>query len=135
MRSIHRREQYEIIRSRGSSGRGAYTQDRSLCTLGVYLPSIYLLPRREKYTRVYTVVYPRVHNCIHACTLPRSQYVPSRALWYVSSSGLTPRRTRDTAGASLAMKYYTKGVKEWGILGVIMCRLWGFVIGEEGLGE
>ena len=33
------------------------------------------------------------------------------------------------------MKYYTKGVKEWGILGVIMCRLWGFVIGEEGLGE
>ena len=33
------------------------------------------------------------------------------------------------------MKYYTKGVKEWGILAEITCRLWGFVMGEEGLGE
>ena len=33
------------------------------------------------------------------------------------------------------MKYYTKGVKEWSILAEIMCRLWGFVMVEEGLGE
>ena len=46
------------------------------------MPSEYLLPRRDKYTRVYTTVYPRVHNCIHACTLPRSKYVPRRALVY-----------------------------------------------------
>ena len=43
-------------------GRAAYTQVRNICPLGVYTPSIYLLPRRGKYTRVYTVVYLRVHN-------------------------------------------------------------------------
>ena len=26
------------------------------------MPIVYLLPRRGKYTRVYTVVYLRVHN-------------------------------------------------------------------------
>ena len=61
-------------------GRAAYTQDRNICPLGAYTPSIYLLPRRGKYTRVYTIVYLRVHNCIHTCTQHRSKYVPYRAL-------------------------------------------------------
>ena len=33
------------------------------------------------------------------------------------------------------MKYYTRGVKERGILAEIMCRFWGFVMGDEGLSE
>ena len=32
------------------------------------MPCEYLLPRRDEYTRVYTTVYPRVHNCIPTCT-------------------------------------------------------------------
>ena len=40
----------------------------------------HLLSRREEYTRVYTTVYPRVHNSIHACTLLRSRYILGRAL-------------------------------------------------------
>ena len=39
------------------------------------MPSIYLLSKGDGYTRVYTLVYPRVHNCIHACTLLRSKYI------------------------------------------------------------
>ena len=46
----------------------------------VYLPCIHLLSRREEYTRVYTTVYPRVHNSVHACTLLRSRYILGRAL-------------------------------------------------------
>ena len=44
------------------------------------------------YTRVYTIVYPRVHYCIHACTLPRSKYLLGRALIYVFLGGM-PRRS------------------------------------------
>ena len=113
MRSL-KRPTHETTEDQERGSQGAYAPDSSICVLGAERTSIHLLPRGEECTRVYTVVYPRVHNCIHACTLPRSQYVPSGALWYVSSSGLTPRRARDTAGASLAMKYYTKGVKEGG---------------------
>ena len=43
------------------------------------MPSEYLLPRRDEYTRVYTTVYPRVHYSIHACTQVRSKYILSRA--------------------------------------------------------
>ena len=38
------------------------------------MPSEYLLLRRDEYTRVYTTVYPRVHNSIHACTQVRSKF-------------------------------------------------------------
>ncbi len=34
-----------------------------------------MLSKRDGYTRVYTLVYPRVHNCILACTLLRSKYI------------------------------------------------------------
>ena len=47
------------------------------------MPSEYLLPRRDECTRVYTTVYPRVHNCIHVCTQVRSKYLLSRARLYV----------------------------------------------------
>ena len=59
--------------------------------LGVEIPSVYLLPRRDEYTRVYTSVYPRVHNCIHACTQVRSKYLLCRARLYVYSLGIMPR--------------------------------------------
>ena len=57
-----------------------YAPDGSICVLGAERTSIHLLPRGEECTRVYTVVYPRVHNCIHACTLPRSKYHLYRVL-------------------------------------------------------
>ena len=75
---------HEIPVAREQSSQGAYTEDRSIRLLAVDIPSLYLLPRRGEYTRVYTIVYPRVHNCIHACTLPRSKYVLCRALVYSS---------------------------------------------------
>ena len=40
-------------------------------------------------TRVYTIVYPRVHYCIHACTLSRSKYVLSSTLVCTSIPQLT----------------------------------------------
>ena len=68
----------EIAIVRGQGREGVYAEDRSIRVLGVEIPSIYLLPRRDEYTRVYTTVYPRVHNSIHACTLPRSKYILCR---------------------------------------------------------
>jgi len=59
------------------------------------MPSEYLLPTRDKYTRVYTTVYPRVHNSIHACTQVRSKYLLSRAHLYVYSLGIIPRIFND----------------------------------------
>ena len=59
------------------------------------MPSEYLLPRRDEYTRVYTTVYLRVHNSIHACTLPRSKYILYRACLYVYPLGIMPRIFRD----------------------------------------
>ena len=55
------------------------------------MPSEYLLPRRDKYTRVYTIVYPRVHNSIHACTLSCSKYILCRARLYVYPLGIIGR--------------------------------------------
>ena len=55
------------------------------------MPSEYLLPRRDEYTRVYTTVYPRVHKCIHACTQVRSKYLLCRARLYVCFSGIIRR--------------------------------------------
>ena len=78
-------------------GQAAYTQDRNICILGANMPIVYLLPRRGKYTRVYTVVYLRVHNCIHTCTQHRSKYVLWRALIYSSPRGYPFGSTRDTA--------------------------------------
>ena len=59
------------------------------------MPREYLLPRRDEYTRVYTSVYPRVHNSIHACTLPRSKYILYRTRLYVRFWGIMPRISRD----------------------------------------
>ena len=70
---------------------GAYAEDRSIRVLGVETPCEYLLPRRDKYTRVYTTVYPRVHNSIHACTQHRSKYILCRARLYVYSLGIMTR--------------------------------------------
>ena len=55
------------------------------------MPSEPLLPRGDEYTRVYTTVYPRVHNSIHACTQVRSKYILSRARLYVCFLGIMPR--------------------------------------------
>ena len=55
------------------------------------MPSEHLLPRKDEYTRVYITVYPRVHNSIHACTLPRSKYILSRARLCVYSLGIMTR--------------------------------------------
>ena len=70
----------EITEDQERGSRGAYAEDSSICVLGAERTSIHLLPRGEECTRVYTVVYPRVHNCIHACTLPRSKYRLCRVL-------------------------------------------------------
>ena len=80
---------HEITIVRGRQGANA--EDRSIRTLGVEIPSVYLLPMRDEYTCVYTTVYPRVHNSIHACTLPRSKYILCRARLYVYSLGIMPR--------------------------------------------
>ena len=82
---------HEITIVRGQGRQGVYTEDRSIPALGVDMPSEYLLLRRDEYTRVYTIVYPRVHNSIHACTLPRSKYILCRAGLYVYSLGIIPR--------------------------------------------
>ena len=82
-----------MVREQGRQG--AYAEDRSIRVLGVEIPSIYLLPRRDEYTRVYTTVYPRVHNCIHACTLPRSKYLLCRARLYVCFFEIMPRISSD----------------------------------------
>ena len=44
-------------------------------------------------TRVYTVVYPRVHCCIHACTQRRSLLLRIGALFY-SMDGLSSARQK-----------------------------------------
>ena len=85
------RPTHEITIVRGQGRGGVYAEDRSIRVLGVEIPSVYLLPRRDEYTRVYTTVYPRVHNSIHACTLPRSKYILCRARSYVYSLGIMPR--------------------------------------------
>ena len=70
---------------------GVYAEDGSIRVLGVEIPSVYLLPRRDEYTRVYTIVYPRVHNSIHACTQVCSKYLLCRARLYVYSLGIIRR--------------------------------------------
>ena len=86
---------HEITIAREQGRGGAYTEDRSIRVLGVEIPSEYLLPRRDEYTRVYTTVYPCVHNSIHACTLPRSKYILCRARLYVYSLGIIRRISSD----------------------------------------
>ena len=76
---------------RGQGRQGAYAEDRNIRVLGVDIPSVYLLPRRNEYTRVYTTVYPRVHNCIHVGTQVRSKYLLSWARLYVCFLGIMPR--------------------------------------------
>ena len=63
-----------------------HRKDRSIRVLGVEIPSEYLLPRRDEYTRVYTTVYTRVH----ACTQPRSKYILCRARLYAYFLGIMP---------------------------------------------
>ena len=86
---------HEITIVRGQGRQGAYAEDRSIRVLAVDIPSLYLLPRRDEYTRVYTTVYPRVHNCIHACTQVRSKYLLCRARLYVCFLGIIRRISRD----------------------------------------
>ena len=54
---------HEITIVRGQGHQGIYVEDRSIRVLGVETPCVYLLPRRDEYTRVYTTVYTRVHKC------------------------------------------------------------------------
>ena len=82
---------HEITTVQGQGCQGIYAEDRSIRVLGVEIPSVYLLPRRDEYTRVYTTVYPRVHYCIHACTQVRSKYLLCRARLYVCFLGIMPR--------------------------------------------
>ena len=89
---------HEITIVRGQGRQGAYTEDRSIRVLGAELPSEYLLPRRHECTRVYTTVYPRVHNSIHACTQVRSKYILCRARLYVYFLGIMSRISRDELG-------------------------------------
>ena len=85
----------------------------------IVIPSLALSPYAVLCTRVYTVVYPRVHCCIHACTQRRSlllrfgEYVGcangfSFTLWIGSCllcewallgspEGLVPARRMDTS--------------------------------------
>ena len=86
---------HEITIVRGQGRQGAYTEDRSIRVLGVEIPNVYLLPRREEYTRVYTTVYPRVHNSIHACTQVRSKYLLCRARLYVCFLAIIRRISSD----------------------------------------
>ena len=80
---------------RGQGREGVYSEDRSIYVLGVEIPSESLLSRRDEYTRVYTTVYPRVHNSIHACTQVRSKYLLCRARLYVYSLGIIRRISSD----------------------------------------
>ena len=86
---------HEITIVRGQGREGVYAEDRSIRVLAVDIPSAYLLLRRGEYTRVYTTVYPRVHNSIHTCTLPRSKYILCRAHLYVYSLGIIRRNFSD----------------------------------------
>ena len=68
MRSLERRiykgtkeADNEITEDQERGSRGAYAPDSSICVLGAEQTSIHLLPRGEECTRVYTVVYTRVH--------------------------------------------------------------------------
>ena len=54
---------HEITIVRGEGRGGVYAEDRCIRVLGVEIPIVYLLPRRDEYTRVYTTVYTRVHKC------------------------------------------------------------------------
>ena len=85
---------HEITIVREQGRQGAYTEDRSIRVLGAEIPSEYLLPRRHECTRVYTTVYPRVHNSIHACTQVRSKYILCRARLYVCFLGIIRRISR-----------------------------------------
>ena len=82
---------HEITIVLGRGRQGAYAEDRSVRVLAVDIPSIYLLPRRDECTRVYTTVYPRVYNCIHACTQVRSKYLLCRARLHVCFLGVIRR--------------------------------------------
>ena len=82
---------HEITIVRGQGRQGVYAEDRSIRILGIEIPCEYLLPRRDEYTRVYTTVYPRVHNSIHACTQVRSKYLLCRVRLYVRFLGIMPR--------------------------------------------
>jgi len=78
---------HKVTRGRRQCSRGAYTPSSDICSLGEELRGVHLLPRRGKYTRVYTTVYPPVHNSVHACTLQRSRYVLCGALSYALPRG------------------------------------------------
>ena len=93
----------EITGGRGRSHRGATCFGRGTGILGVDLPTSDLLSRRGKYTRVYTTVYPRVYNSVHACTQLRSKYVRSRAPVAMSLGVLTYGRCGGYGWVSLGI--------------------------------
>ena len=72
----------------GEGSQGVYTQDRNICILGADTPIVYLLPRRVKYTRVYTTVYTRVHNIALSMS--------SVELLYTALLGATPSARLET---------------------------------------
>ena len=109
---------------RGQGRQGAYAEDRSIRVLGVEIPSVYLLPRRDEYTRVYTTVYPRVHNSIHACTQVRSKYLLCRARLYVCFLGIMPRIFSDGLRGSLGYEMIPPKIQRQECASEIMRRLW-----------
>ena len=99
---------HQITRGRVQSRRGAYTQDRIFCILGIYI-EVYTYYLGEKSvhvgiqmcTHVYTIVYTRVHYLALSMS--------SVGLSYVPSSGLTPRRSNGTSKDPLGMQRAPEG--------------------------
>ena len=121
---------HKITIVRGQGRQGAYAEDRSIRVLGVEIPSVYLLPRRDECTRVYTTVYPRVHYCIHACTQVRSKYLLCRARLYVYPLGIMPRIFSDGL-SSLGYKMILPKIQRQECASEIMRRPWGIVAGDS----
>ena len=112
----------EITIVRGQGRRGAYAEDRSIRVLGVEILRVYLLPRRDECTRVYTTVYPRVHKCIHACTQVRSKYLLCGAHLYVYSLGIMPRSHSDGLRGSLGYEMIPPKIQRQECVSEIMRR-------------
>ena len=76
------------LESEGNVVKGHTSIDRSICTLGIDVPRVELLPKRVKYTRVYTTVYQRVYNCVHVSTQVCTHVYTSFLLGGVYMSGI-----------------------------------------------
>ena len=99
-----------LTRGRWQSGRGVSPRDGGTAPLGLVSPRVPRLSRRVWCTRVYTTVYPRVYNSVHACTLPRSRYHPRRALSRVVLG--VKVETHHTIRQRLAISYKVRSLWE-----------------------